>query len=58
MTSLSNVNLLNIINEYVEVRSKLANNHNGHSKLGCVAFSPKLKHQRVLCFWLQSIQLM
>jgi len=44
----SNSSLFNIIEEYVELRSKIPNNHNGYSKLGCVAFSPKLKHQGVL----------
>jgi len=50
MTSItsSNTYLLNIIEDYIELRSKIPNNHNGYSKLGCVAFSPKLKHQRVL----------
>tara|TARA_B100000795_G_C22789442_1_gene436173 strand:+ start:83 stop:235 length:153 start_codon:yes stop_codon:yes gene_type:complete len=43
--------LLNIIQPYIEMRSQIENNHNGHSKLGCVAFSPKLKHQGVLLFW-------
>lgn len=43
--------LHNIISDFVELRSKIKNNHNGHSKLGCVAFSPKLKHQRVLRVW-------
>lgn len=42
--------LYNIINEYVDLRSSIKNNHNGYSKLGCVAFSPKLKQQRVLFF--------
>ena len=51
MTS-SNNSLHTIIDEYVELRSKIPNNHNGYSKLGCVAFSPKLNHQRVLLFWL------
>jgi hypothetical protein len=44
----SNSSLFNIIEEYIELRSKIQNNHNGYSKLGCVAFSPKLKHQGVL----------
>jgi hypothetical protein len=44
--------LFNIISEYIELRSKIKNNHNGYSKLGCVAFSPKLKHQRVLRVWI------
>jgi hypothetical protein len=43
--------LFNIISEYIELRSKIKNNHNGYSKLGCVAFSPKLNHQRVLRVW-------
>jgi hypothetical protein len=49
MSSVSALN--NIIDNYVVLRSKIKNNHNGHSKLGCVAFSPKLNHQRVLCVW-------
>jgi len=44
--------LYNIINEYVILRSHIKNNHNGHSKLGCVAFSSKIKHLCVLCVWL------
>lgn len=51
-SSLCNIKLLNIIREYVDIRSKINNNHNGKSKLGCVAFSPKLKHQKVLRVWL------
>lgn len=49
--NMSSTFLRNIIDEYVELRSNIPNNHSGHSKLGCVAFSPKLKHQRVLCVW-------
>ena len=45
---MSNTSLCHIIDEYVMLRSKIQNNHNGYSKLGCVAFSPKLKHQGVL----------
>ena len=44
--------LYSIISDYVELRSTIKNNHNGYSKLGCVAFSPKLKHQGVLCVWI------
>ena len=47
----SSISLMNIINDYVEQRSKITNNHNGKVKLGCVAFSPKLNHQRVLRIW-------
>jgi len=43
--------LNNIINEYVSLRSEIVNHHNGHAKIGCVAFSPKLNHQCVLCIW-------
>jgi hypothetical protein len=50
--NMSSTFLRNIINEYIELRANIPNNHNGHSKLGCVAFSPKLKHQRVLCVWI------
>ena len=46
-----NISLLNIIDKYVDMRSKIPNNHNGHSKLGCLAFSNKLKKPRVLCLW-------
>ena len=49
MTSYYKLN--NIISEYVDLRSKIQNNHNGHSKLGCLAFSNKLKHPRILCLW-------
>lgn len=45
-------NLLNtIINDYVSLRASTENNDNGKVKLGCVAFSPKLKHQCVLRVW-------
>jgi hypothetical protein len=47
-----NVCLLNIIDEFVTLRSTIQNNHNGHSKLGCLAFSTKLKQPRILCFWI------
>ena len=40
-----------MLNEYKVARSRILNEHNGHVKLGCVAFSPKLKHQCVLCVW-------
>lgn len=43
--------LLDIMNEYVSLRSEISNNSNGRAKIGCVAFSPKLKHQCVLCVW-------
>ena len=48
----SQKSLSEIIKPYIKIRSQIENNHNGHSKLGCVAFSPKLKHQRVLCVWI------
>ena len=41
----------NILYPYVEKRAMISNKHNGYAKLGCVAFSPKLKHQCVLRFW-------
>lgn len=41
--------LLNLIAEFVDERAKIENAHKGHSKIGCVAFSPKLSHQCVLC---------
>ena len=50
--SFTQVTLHNIIEEYVDLRSKIKNNHNGYSKLGCVAFSTKLKHPRILFVWL------
>ena len=40
-----------IVDEYACLRCDIENNHNGKMKLGCVAFSPKLKHQYVLCVW-------
>ena len=43
--------LHNITNEYASLRSQIPNNSNGKVKLGCVAFSPKIKHQCVLCVW-------
>lgn len=47
--------LSNIINEYVTLRSNIPNKDNGKAKIGCVAFSPKLKHQCVLCVWTQPV---
>jgi len=44
--------MLKNINDYVELRSNIENNHNGYAKIGCVAFNPKLKHQCVLRVWL------
>lgn len=44
--------LQNIINEYVSLRSQIENKDNGKAKIGCVAFSPKLRHQCVLRVWL------
>lgn len=43
--------LQNIINEYVSLRSQIENKDNGKVKIGCVAFSPKLRHQCVLRVW-------
>lgn len=40
-----------IINEFILKRSKIENAHNGYAKIGCVAFSPVLKHQCVLRVW-------
>lgn len=48
--------LRNILNEYVPLRAEIENRDNGKAKIGCVAFSPKLNHQCVLCVWSQSIQ--
>ena len=39
------------IDEYILKRSEIENAHNGHAKIGCVAFSPSLRHQSVLCVW-------
>jgi len=43
--------LLDIINEYVGLRADIKNKDNGKAKIGCVAFSPRVKHQCVLCVW-------
>ncbi len=40
-----------VINEYILKRSEIKNAHNGHAKIGCVAFSPNLRHQCVLRVW-------
>lgn len=40
-----------ILNEYTPLRANIENNNNGKVKIGCVAFSPKLNHQCVLCVW-------
>ncbi len=45
------MHLNNIINDYVSLRASIENNDNGKVKLGCVAFSPKVKHQCVLRVW-------
>jgi len=47
--------MLNILNTYVPLRASIENKDNGKAKIGCVAFSPKLRHQYVLCVWSQSI---
>ena len=44
--------LQKIIKDYVDIRSKIVNNHNGYAKIGCVAFSSNLTNQCVLCVWL------
>ncbi len=41
-----------IVNEYILKRSKIENAHNGYARIGCVGFSPSLRHQCVLCVWL------
>jgi hypothetical protein len=43
--------LRNILNTYVPLRAVIENKDNGKAKIGCVAFSPKLKYQCVLCVW-------
>ena len=43
--------LRDIINEYVGLRADIENKDNGKAKIGCVAFSPRVKHQCVLCVW-------
>lgn len=40
-----------VIDEYIMKRSEIDNAHNGYAKIGCVAFSPNLRHQCVLCVW-------
>jgi hypothetical protein len=40
-----------ILNEYTPLRANIENSNNGKVKIGCVAFSPKLNHQCVLCVW-------
>ena len=40
-----------ILNQYTTLRAEIQNNDNGKVKIGCVAFSPKLNHQCVLCVW-------
>ena len=48
--------LQTILNTYIPLRAQIENKDNGKAKIGCVAFSPKLNHQCVLCVWPQSIQ--
>lgn len=48
--------LNNILNNYVPLRANIENKDNGKAKIGCVAFSPRLNHQYVLCVWTQPIQ--
>ena len=43
--------LRDILNNYVSLRASIENKDNGKVKIGCVAFSPKLNHQYVLCVW-------
>ena len=43
--------LRQMVNEYACLRCDIENDNNGKMKLGCVAFSPHLKHQYVLCVW-------
>jgi hypothetical protein len=45
------MSLRNILNTYVPLRASIDNKDNGKAKIGCVAFSPKLKYQCVLCVW-------
>lgn len=40
-----------MIDKYILKRSEIENAHNGYAKIGCVAFSPSLRHQCVLCVW-------
>ena len=35
----------------VKLVAQIENKDNGKAKIGCVAFSPKLNHQCVLCVW-------
>ena len=48
--------LRDILNNYVSLRAEIENKDNGKAKIGCVAFTPKLNHQYVLCVWSQPIQ--
>jgi len=43
--------MASILNEYVPLRATIQNTNNGKAKIGCVAFSAKLKHQYVLHVW-------
>ena len=43
--------LRNILNTYVPLRASIENKDNGKAKIGCVAFSTKLRHQYVLRVW-------
>ena len=45
------MSLQNILNTYVPLRASIQNKDNGKAKIGCVAFSTKLRHQCVLCVW-------
>jgi len=40
-----------MINDFILKRSEIENAHNGYAKIGCVAFSPTLRHQCVLRVW-------
>ena len=40
-----------ILDNYVPLRAEIKNDAHGKMKIGCVAFSPKLNHQCVLCLW-------
>ena len=40
-----------ILNTYVPLSASIENKDNGKAKIGCVAFSHKLRQQCVLCVW-------
>ncbi len=43
--------MLNIIQDYVDLRSKIKNKDNGYANIGCVAVSSNKKNHCFLCVW-------